>query len=123
MKLRHLAAIASVATALASCGPMSSATIQELNVQDWIGHSSDRLVQSWGKPDRSHPTADGGTVIAYSFANPAVTGPKSQVIFRATECTVNFTADRNGVIDDVSSTSGKCRIGSYRDRYPPPNRT
>lgn len=123
MKLQDLAAIASVAIALASCGPMSSGTVQELNVQDWIGHSSDHLIQSWGKPHHNHPTADGGKTIGYLFTNPAVTGPKSQVIFRATDCMVNFTVDRNGIIDDVSSSASQCRIGPHRDMQPPANRT
>ena len=123
MKLQSLAVIASVAVALASCGPMSSGTVQDLNVKDWIGHSSDHLIQSWGKPHHSYPTADGGRAIGYFIVNQAVTGPKSQVIFRATNCMINFTVDRNGIIDDASSTGSKCRIGPHGDMHPPASRT
>ena len=123
MKLQRPVVIILIAVALASCGPMSSGTVADLNVKDWIGHSSDHLIQSWGKPHHSYPTADGGKAIDYLFTNQAVTGPKSQVIFRATDCMVNFTVDRNGIIDDASSTGSRCRIGPHRDMHPPANRT
>ena len=123
MKFPSPVVIASIMFALASCGPMSSGTVQDLNIKDWIGHSSDHLIQSWGKPHHIYPTADGGKAIGYFIANQAVTGPKSQVIFRATNCMINFTVDRNGIIDDASSTGSKCRIGPHGDMHPPASRT
>jgi hypothetical protein len=102
---------------------MSSGTVKDLNIRDWIGHSSAHLIQSWGKPHHDYPTADGGQAIGYLFVNQAVTGPKSQVLFRATNCMVNFTVDRNGIIDDATTTGTKCRIGPHGDRHPPANPT
>ncbi|MBL6652811.1 MAG: hypothetical protein ISP49_14530 [Reyranella sp.] len=102
---------------------MSSGTVKDLNVRDWVGHSSRHLIQSGGKPHHDYPTADGGRVIGYMFTNQAVTGPKSQVIFRATNCMINFTVDPNGIIDDATVTGTKCRIGPHAGMHPPAKKT
>jgi len=108
---------------LAACGPMSSGSVKDLNVRDWIGHSASHLIQSWGKPHHDYPTADGGRAIGYLFTNQAVTGPKSQVFFQARNCMINFTVDRNGIIDDATTTGTKCTIGPHGDMHPPANKT
>ena len=123
MKVRHLLMITIAAAALAACGPMSTGTVKDLNIRDWVGHSASHLVQSWGKPHHDYPTADGGRAIGYLFTNQAVTGPKSQVIFQARNCMINFTIDRNGIIDDATTTGSKCTIGPHGDRHPPANKT
>lgn len=123
MIVRRYLALIFAAVALVGCGPMSSGTVKDLNVRDWIGHSATHLIQSWGTPHHDYPTADGGRAIGYMFVNQAVTGPKSQVLFRATNCMINFTVDRNGIIEDATTTGAKCRIGPHGDMHPPPNRT
>jgi hypothetical protein len=123
MKIRHCLMIAVAAVALAACGPMSTGTVKDLNVRDWIGHSSAHLIQSWGKPHHDYPTADGGRAIGYMFTNQAVTGPKSQVIFQARNCMINFTVDRNGIIDDATATGTKCTIGPHGAMHPPASKT
>ena len=111
------------ALALAACGPMSSGTVKDLNVKDWVGHSASHLEQSWGKPHHDYPTADGGRMIGYAFRNQAVTGPKAQVIFQATNCMINFTVDSSGIIDDATATGSKCRIGPHGEMHPPASKT
>jgi hypothetical protein len=123
MSSRQHVVLAFIAIALAACGPMSSGTVKDLNVRDWVGHSANHLIQSWGTPHHDYPTADGGRAIGYMFTNQAVTGPKSQVIFQATNCMINFTVDRNGIIDDATMTGTKCRIGPHGEMHPPANRT
>lgn len=120
---RRYLALVFTAVTLVGCGPMSSGSVKDLNVRDWIGHSATHLIQSWGTPHHDYPTADGGRAIGYMFVNQAVTGPKSQVLFRATNCMINFTADRNGIIEDATTTGSKCRIGPHGDMHPPTNRT
>jgi hypothetical protein len=122
MKVRHFLATMIAPVALAACGPMSTGTVKDLNVQDWDGHSATHLIQSWGKPHHDYPMADGGRAIGYLFTNQAVTGPKSQVIFQARNCMVNFTVDRNGIIDDATTTGSKCTIGSHGGMHPRPTR-
>ena len=122
MMIRHCLALMFAIVALAGCGPMSSGTVKDLNIRDWVGHSATHLIQSWGTPHHDYPTADGGRAIGYMFVNQAVTGPKSQVLFRATNCMINFTVDRNGIIEDATTTGSKCRIGLHGDMHPPPNR-
>ena len=39
MKMRHGVIFALVFASLAACGPMSSGTVKDLNVRDWVGHS------------------------------------------------------------------------------------
>lgn len=111
------------ALGLAACGPMSSGTVKDLNIRDWIGHSESHLLQSWGKPHHDNPIADGGRAIGYVFTNQAVTGPKSQVIFQARNCAINFTVDRNGIIDDATTTGTKCTIGPHGAMHPPAAKT
>lgn len=123
MRIRKFLALAFAAIALTACGPMSSGTVKDLNIRDWIGHSSAHLIQSWGKPHHDYPTADGGQAIGYFIANQAVTGPKSQVLFQATNCMINFTVGRDGIIDDATTTGTKCRIGPHGSMHPPANRT
>ncbi len=123
MGIRKYLALVFAAIALGACGPMSSGTVKDLSIRDWVGHSSAHLIQSWGKPHHDYPTADGGQAIGYLFVNQAVTGPKSQVLFRATNCMINFTVDRNGIIDDATTTGTKCRIGPHGDMHPPASRT
>ncbi|MDP1965277.1 MAG: hypothetical protein Q8K93_24095 [Reyranella sp.] len=123
MVIRRYLALMFAVVALAGCGPMSSGTVKDLSIRDWIGHSATHLTQSWGTPHHDYPTADGGRAIGYMFVNQAVMGPKSQVLFRATNCMINFTVDRNGIIDDATTTGSKCRIGPHGDMHPPPNRT
>lgn len=125
MKIRHCVIFIILAFAsLTACGPMSSGTVQDLNVRDWVGHSSSHLIQSWGKPHHDYPTADGGRAIGYMFTNQAIKGPlpNSPVIFQATNCMINFTVDRNGIIDDATVTGAKCRIGPHADMHPPANK-
>jgi hypothetical protein len=112
-----------VAIGLAACGPMSTGTVKDLNVRDWIGHSEAHLIQAWGKPHHDYPTADGGRAIGYLFTNQAVTGPKSQVIFQARNCMINFTVDPSGIIDDATTTGTKCTIGPHSEMHPPVNKT
>jgi hypothetical protein len=102
---------------------MSSGTTTDLNIHDWVGHSAVHLIQSWGQPHHNYPTADGGKAIGYMFTNQAVTGPKSQVLFRARNCLINFTVDSKGIIDDASTTGPNCRIGPHEDMHPPANKT
>jgi hypothetical protein len=116
-------AFAALAMALSACGPMSSGTTTDLKIHDWVGHSADHLIQSWGKPHHVYPTADGGQAIGYMFTNQAVTGPKSQVLFSARNCFINFTVDRAGMLDDVSTTGRNCRIGPHGDKHPPASKT
>lgn len=123
MGIRKYLALAFAAIALTACGPMSSGTVKDLNIRDWIGHSSAHLIQSWGKPHHDYPTADGGQAIGYFIVNQAVTGPKSQVLFQATNCMINFTVGRDGIIDDATTTGTKCRIGPHASMHPPANRT
>lgn len=123
MKIRLCLVAILVFAGLTACGPMSSGTVKDLNVRDWVGHSSSHLIQAWGKPHHDYPTADGGRAIGYLFTNQAVTGPKSQVIFRATNCMINFTVDPSGIIDDATATGTKCRIGPHGDMHPPVNMT
>ena len=78
MKVSSFLIIAIAPMALAACGPMSTGTVKDLNVHDWVGHSSAHLMQSWGKPRHDYPTADGGRAIGYVITNQAVTGPKSK---------------------------------------------
>ena len=111
------------AYALTACGPMSSGAVQDLNIRDWIGHSASHLVQSWGKPHHDDALPDGERAIGYLITNQAVTGPKSQIIFEARRCMVNFTVDRNGVIDDATTTGSRCWIGPHGDKHPPASRT
>lgn len=44
-------------------------TAQPVNVQaeldTWVGHDADRLVRSWGAPDRSYDFKDGNRVMEY----------------------------------------------------------
>ncbi len=123
MGIRKYLALAFAAIALTACGPMSSGTVKDLNIRDWVGHSSAHLIQSWGKPHHDYPTADGGQAIGYFIVNQAVTGPKSQVLFQATNCMINFTVSRDGIIDDATTTGTKCRIGPHGSMHPPANRT
>ena len=143
MNFQYYLGLMLVLTQVAACGPMSSGTVQDLNVRDWIGHSSSHLVQSWGKPDHEYPTADGGRAFGYMFSNPAmmepdystgpayfgpvyyrsVTGPTSSNAFQATNCMINFTVDRNGIVDDATITGTKCRIGPHGRMHPPNSKT
>ncbi len=123
MTVRRYLVLVLAVMGLAACGPMSSGTVKDLNIRDWIGHSASHLIQAWGKPHHDYPTADGGRAIGYLFTNQAVTGPKSQVFFQATNCMINFTVDRNGIIDDATTTGAKCRIGPHAERHPPANKT
>jgi hypothetical protein len=101
---------------------MSTGTVKDLNVRDWVGHGAAHLIQSWGTPHHDYPAADGGRAICYMFTNQAVTGPKSQVIFQARNCMINFTVDRNGIIDDATVTGSKCTIGLMATCIPRPAR-
>lgn len=123
MGIRKYLALAIPIIALAACGPMSSGRVQDLNIRDWVGHSSAHLIQSWGKPHHDYPTADGGRAIGYYIVNQAITGPKSQVFFQAANCMINFTVDRAGIIEDATTTGTKCKIGPHGDMHPPANRT
>lgn len=123
MGMRKYSALAIAAVVLAACGPMSYGTVNDLNIRDWVGHSSAHLIQSWGKPHHDYPTADGGQAIGYYIVNQAITGPKSQVLFRANNCMINFTVDRSGIIDDATTTGTKCKIGSHGDMHPPASKT
>ena len=111
------------AVALAACGPMSTGTVKDLNVRDWVGHGAAHLIQSWGTPHHDYPTADGGRAIGYMFANQAVIGPKSQVLFQARNCMINFAVGRNGIIDDATATGSKCMIGPHGSMHPPASKT
>lgn len=108
---------------LFACSPMSSGTVKDLNVKDWVGHSAAHLIQSWGKPHHDDPTPDGGEALEYLIVNQAVTGPKSQVFFQARNCMINFTVDRNGLIDDATATGAKCTIGPHGSMHPPASKT
>jgi hypothetical protein len=123
MNWRRCLVLILAVTGLAACGPMSSGTVKDLNIRDWVGHSSAHLIQSWGKPHHDYPMADGGRAIGYLITNQAVTGPKSQVFFRATNCMINFTVDSKGIIEDATTTGTKCRIGPHGDMHPPANKT
>ncbi|MDI1287989.1 MAG: hypothetical protein PSV46_26660 [Reyranella sp.] len=123
MTVRYCLALVFAAVALAGCGPMSSGSVKDLNIRDWVGHSSAHLIQSWGTPHHDYPTASGGRAIGYMFVNQAVTAPKSQVLFRATNCMINFTVDPKGIIDDATTTGVNCRIGPHGDMHPPLNHT
>jgi hypothetical protein len=123
MKARQSLTITLAATALAACAPMSTGTVKDLNVRDWVGHSASHLIQSWGRPHHDDPTADGGRAIGYMFANQAVMGPKSRVVFRARNCMINFTVDRNGIIDDVAASGSNCTIGPHGGMHPPADKT
>lgn len=123
MNWRRCLVLILAVTGLAACGPMSSGTVKDLNIRDWVGHSSAHLIQSWGKPHHDYPMADGGRAIGYLITNQAVTGPKSQVLFRATNCMINFTVDSMGIIEDATTTGTKCRIGPHGDMHPPANKT
>ena len=138
MNFRRYLGFMLVVTGLAACGPMSSGTVQDLNIRDWIGHSAAHLIQSWGKPHHDYPTADGGRAIGYMFTNQVVTGPdylasdryykgvtgpRSQVLFQVTNCMINFTVDRNGIIDDATTTGAKCRIVPHGEIHPPASKT
>ena len=123
MRVRQFSMITIATVALAACAPMSTGTVKDLNVSEWDGHSSAHLIQSWGKPHHDYPTADGGRAIGYLFTNQSVTGPKSQIIFQAKNCMINFTVDRNGIIDDATATGSKCTIGPHGDRHPPASKT
>ena len=104
-----------VATSLTAC---ASGTVQSLNIQDWVGHKQDELVQSWGAQHHNSPLQDGGRAVGYRFTNQAVTGAKGQVIFRMTNCMVNFEVDRNGTIEDAATTGKNCRIGPHDQMHP-----
>jgi len=119
MDNRSIAAFVFVAATLVACGPMSTGTVKDLNIRDWVGQSSNQLIQSWGKPHHDYSAADGGKTIGYMFVNQTIAGPKSQVMFRATQCMINFTADRNGIIDDATATGTKCQIGPHGAMHPP----
>lgn len=123
MKVRNCLIIMLAAVAFAACAPMSTGIVRDLNVRDWVGHSAAHLIQSWGKPHHDYPIADGGRAIGYLFTNQSVTGPKSQVIFQARNCMINFTVDRNGIIDDATATGSKCTIGPHGDMHPPASKT
>jgi hypothetical protein len=112
-----------LAMATVACGPMSTGQVKDLNVKDWVGHSSAHLIQAWGPPHHDDPTADGGRAIGYLFANQAVTGPKSQVIFQARRCMINFTVDAKGIIDDASATGSTCTIGPHSEMHPPASKS
>lgn len=62
MKVRHFLILAITAVALTACGPMSTGTVKDLNVRNWVGHSAAHLIQSWGTSHHDYPTADGGRV-------------------------------------------------------------
>lgn len=123
MNKRQFLVITITGFTLAACGPMPTGTVKDLNVSDWDGHSASHLVQSWGKPHHDDPMADGGRAIGYLFVNQAVTGPKSQVLFQARNCSINFTVDQKGIIDDATATGSKCTIGPHADKHPPVNKT
>ncbi len=112
-----------LAMATVACGPMSTGQVKDLNVKDWVGHSSAHLIRSWGPPHHDDPTADGGRAIGYLFTNQSVTGPKSQTIFQARRCMINFTVDAKGIIDDATATGSQCTIGPHADMHPPANKT
>ncbi|MBI2739034.1 MAG: hypothetical protein HYX38_21135 [Rhodospirillales bacterium] len=114
--------IIGIAVALVACGPTSSGTEKDLNVKDWVGHSANHLVQSWGKPHHDYPTADGGRAIGYLITNDSIRGPTGQVVFPAKNCMINFTVDSSGIIDDATTTGAKCRIGPHGQMHPPANR-
>ena len=48
-----------------------------------------------------------------------VTGPKSPDLLQATNCMINFTVDRDDIIDDATITGAKCRIGPHGKMRPP----
>jgi hypothetical protein len=108
---------------VAACDPMPSGTVKDLNVREWIGHSESQLIQSWGKPHHDAPMADGGRTIGYVFTNESVRGPLSQVTFPAQNCAINFTVDRNRIIDDATATGTKCTIGPHGRMHPPAAKT
>lgn len=122
MKLGSIAALL-IAGSVAACGPMASGRVPDLNVKDWIGHSSQHLIQAWGKPHHDDPMPDGGRALGYLITNQAVTGPKSQVIFQAQKCMINFTVRPDGFIDDASATGSQCRIGPHGAMHPPASKT
>lgn len=122
MKFRRFFSVALGMSAMA-CSPMSTGTVKDLNVKDWVGHSSAHLIQSWGKPHHDDPLPDGGHAIGYLIINQAVTGPKSQVFFQARNCMINFTVDAGGIIDDATTTGLKCTIGPHGGMHPPANKT
>ena len=112
-----------IAGTVAACGPMSSGRVQDLNVKDWIGHSSQHLIQSWGAPHHDDPMAGGGRALGYLITNQAITGPKSQVIFSAQRCMINFTVGADGIIDDANATGSQCKIGPHAQMHPPASKT
>jgi len=57
------------------------------------------------------------------FNNQAVTGPEPQDSFQAVNCMINFTVDRNGIIDDVTVNRYKCIIKAHGQKHPPASRT
>ncbi len=123
MNFRRYLVLMLVVTGPTACGPMSSGTVNDLNVRDWIGHSESHLIQSWGKPHHDYPMPDGGRAIGYLFTNQSVRGPMSQVTFPARNCMINFTVDRNGIIDDATTTGTNCRIGPHGKMHPPDSKT
>ena len=123
MKVRHFLVLPIATVALAACGATSTGTVKDLNVSDWDGHSAAHLIQSWGAPHHDYQIADGGRAIGYAFTNQAVTGPKSQVLFQARNCVINFTVDQKGIIDDATTTGSKCTIGPHGGMHPPASKT
>ncbi|MBX9942486.1 MAG: hypothetical protein K2Y40_00260 [Reyranella sp.] len=111
-------AILALGGILSAC---ATGTVADLNNRDWIGRRQEELVRAWGTPHHDYPMPDGGRAIGYLFVNQAVTGPKQQVLFRATNCMVNFTVGRDGVIDDATTTGKNCRIGRHDQMHPKTN--
>lgn len=70
-------------------------------------------------PDYSTEPAYSGPV----YYRSVVTGPKSPDLFQATNCMINFTVDRDGIIDDSTITGAKCRIGPHGKMHPPDSKT
>ena len=117
MGIRRYSTLLVATASLTACG---SGTVQDLNIQDWVGHRQDELVQSWGAPHHDYALSDGGRAIGYLFTNRAIKS-KQQVLFKMTNCMVNFEVDRNGTIEDAATTGKSCRIGPHDQMHPTTN--
>ena len=64
---------------------------QSKAMESWKGQSGDRLIESWGAPDRSETLTDGSRVVTWVSV---WRGPQGQAT-----CRKSFTLNKEGIVE------------------------
>ena len=79
-------------------------TTNEEKMDSWFGDDVNNVVTSWGAPDSTYETDDGGKIIKYSHLRIGGATPTERVLFpKRYYCDANFISDGNGKIINVGA--------------------